>query len=641
MVMIFYIMSFLTYDAEIRRIPGGTSMQELLYFGIYVVGVFSTLFLFYTNSFIMKRRKREFGLFNILGMGKRHIARVMLWESLYISAITLAVGLFTGILFSKLAEAILFRTMGSVASFTFAIDVTSILRTLVMFCGIFFLILLDSLRQIHLSKPIELLYGSNVGEKQPRANWVMAVIGILLLGSGYMIALRVKDAISAVLLFFVAVILVILGTYCCFISGSVALLKILRKNKKYYYKKNHFISVSGMTYRMKRGGAGLATICILSTIVLVMMSSATCLFMGEDDIIAQQYPRDIEVEVYSIDDTTSSDVWSDVNTVLAENGTAAADLYSFRACSFMCYHRDSDFIFRDDPKYKTSDLFSFASVDIVPLADHNRLTGDNATLSDGEVLLCTDVREFSAETVTFADKYTYKVKEIIDDRIDSGDALVSIVNHFYLVVPDISAVHEFETIQRENFGNTEFTCHTYYGFNLDGVTESDAQIAIEGKIGEGLDYSDKEVPVSIEGSASIREEFYGMYGGLLFLGILLGITFVMAAILIMYYKQITEGYEDQSRFDIMQRVGMTKAEIRKSVGSQILTVFFLPLVTAGIHMGFAFPMVSRLLSLFGLVNTGLFFLVTGVTYVLFALCYTAVYLVTSKAYYRIVSDTQR
>ena len=295
MVMMFYIVSFLATDKEVGSIAGGGMLQTLLRFSMGVIAVFALVFLFYSNSFLMKRRRKELGLYNMLGMGKRHIAQVLLWESAMVAAVSLASGLAAGILLSKFSQLVMLRLVDKAASFDFSVSGFAVIVTLALFAGLFFLILLNSLRQVRFSSAMELLRGGSAGEREPRANYVLALLGAGLLGAGYWLALTVVNPVEALVWFFVAVILVILGTYLLFISGSVALLKLLRRNRRYYYQTNHFVSVSGMFYRMKRNGAGLASICILSTMVLVMISSTTCLYLGADDALRERFTRNISI----------------------------------------------------------------------------------------------------------------------------------------------------------------------------------------------------------------------------------------------------------------------------------------------------------------------------------------------------------
>lgn len=326
MVMMLYIVSFLTYSDSVKLMRGGDTVRGFLGLGCSVIGIFSTILLFYTNSFLIRRRKKEFGLYNILGMGKRNLARVLIWETVIIAAISMGAGLGCGILFSKAAELFMANVLGSTVGFAFQITADAIIMTVGWFGVIFVLILLNSLRQIHLAKPIELMRSEAVGEKPPKANWILTILGVVLLGGAYYLAVTIKDPVSAMLWFFAAVIMVILATYMLFIAGSVALCRLLQKNKGYYYKTSHFISVSSMVYRMKRNGAGLASICILSTMVLVMISSTSSLFVGREDTLRGRYPRNIVIDMFAEDGTENEKMHQIALDVLDEHGESPTGL---------------------------------------------------------------------------------------------------------------------------------------------------------------------------------------------------------------------------------------------------------------------------------------------------------------------------
>ena len=636
MVMMFYIVSFLAASKGVAAMPGGDSMQMILSLGCGVIGFFSLLFLFYTNSFFMRKRKKEFGLYNILGMGKKNIARILIWESFFIALVALAGGLFCGILFSKAAELLMARILGGRSGFDYTIGIGSVLQTLLLFAGIFFLILLNALRQIHLAKPVELLHSDTVGEKPPRSNWVLAVLGAAVLGCAYYIALSVKQPLTALLWFFVAVILVILATYLLFIAGSVVICRLLQKNKRYYYKTSHFVSVSSMVYRMKRNGAGLASICILSTMVLVMISSTVCLYAGTESSLRSRYPRNIVVDTDSVSPRYTEAVDGAIRDALKKNAVRQQNTLRYRYLDLTGYVKGSRVIF--DPG--NSGVSQIRQFFFVPLADYNRLMGAHETLTDGEVMLYCTKSGYGGGTVSMQGLPTVKVKKTLPKFVDNGLDAMQISPSIFVVVPDFDRVCAL--LQQQLKAGDAFVIHDYYGFDLssDGKT----QIAVAKDISAvvtKLRAGESTFPkVSVENAAQNRAAFYGLFGGLFFLGVLLGLVFIVGAVLIMYYKQITEGYEDQSRFEIMQKVGMTRREIRRSVDSQVLTVFFLPLAVAGIHVAFAFPMIAKFMALFNLTNLRLLIAITICCFLVFALFYTLVYLLTSRTYYRIVSSNE-
>ena len=648
MVMMFYIVSFLSISDILNSMPGGDTMQMMLGFGCGVIGVFALIFLFYTNSFLVRRRKKEFGLYNILGMGKWNLARVLLWESLIIAGISLAIGLFFGIVFSKFAELAMINILSAEITFSLTIAPQAIIQTLALFAGIFLLILLNTLRQIHLTNPIELLHSENVGEKPPKANCFFALAGVVILGGAYYLAVSIEDPIMAMLWFFVAVIMVIVATYLLFISGSVAVCRILQKKKNYYYKANHFVSVSSMAYRMKRNGAGLASICILCTMVLVMVSSTVCLYIGTEDSLRAYYPRNICLDtqaskISTIDSETTEKIRELSDQVLLENGQEGKNTLDYRVAEFPGYI--SDGVVQTDqssvPTFQLSAYSDIWQVFVISLDDYNRLMGQQETLRDDEVLIYTTIENgYTEETIAIDDAKPMKVKKAVTHFTDNGIDAVETVPSLYIFVPDLEQYLAPLMDATDDNGNPAIELHWFYGFDLE--CDDEIQIQIYRQIQNGLGQlsfssEDDSFVIQCESVANERQVFYGLYGGLFFLGILLGVVFIFAAVLIIYYKQISEGYEDQSRFEIMQKVGMTQKDIRKSINSQVLTVFFLPLIAAGIHLCFAFPLISKLLTLFNLTNLYLLILTTIACYLIFTLFYMLVYKITSKAYYSIVS----
>lgn len=630
MIMMFYIVSFLATDQEVGQIAGGSTLQVILGFGTGVVAVFAVIFLFYTNSFVMKRRKRELGLYNVLGMGKRHIARVMLWESGFVAAVSLALGLGAGILFSKFSQLLMLRLVDRTASFRFTVSGFAILLTAALFAGVFFLILLNSLRQVHAASPIELLHGGNTGEREPKANYVLAILGLMLLGVGYYLALTVGNPIAALAWFFVAVILVILGTYLLFISGSVALLKVLRRNRRYYYQTSHFVSVSGMFYRMKRNGAGLASICILSTMVLVMISSTTCLYIGADDALRTRYSRNISVTTHSGSPEVSPAVGDAVAKELGKAGTAQGNLLDYRYLSFSAYQDGDRLTLDKDADGLAMVVGRFVRVYVVPAEDYTKASGRALILQEGEAAVYAKGAAVGDSLEIGGIKY--RVGEKLDSFAGEDADALSVTDSIYVFVPAIEDMKALYDMQKAAYGDNASSYKHYYGFDV--PVDREGQIALSKAIREDLQSASPDSYV--EGAAESWGDFLSIYGGLLFLGLLLGLTFILAAVLIMYYKQVTEGYEDNARFDILKKVGMTRREIRKTINSQVLTVFALPLIAAAMHMAFAFPMVSKLLKVFSLTNVPLFLSVTIATILVFALFYMAAYLLTSRAYLGIV-----
>lgn len=646
MVMMSYIMQSLSYSPMLLEMRGGNDMQFILSLGKFVIAVFALIFLLYTNSFLIRRRYKEFGLYNILGMDKYGISRVVLWESLLVSVISLTGGIGIGVLFSKFAELGLLRAIKADIDYSFTVSSEAIIFTLFIFITIFVLLTLKSVIGVLRCRPLELLRSENTGEKPPKGNIVIAIIGLIILAVAYYIALTIKSPLTVIFLFFIAVIMVIVATYILFITGSVALCKLLKKNKNYYYKKKHFVSVSSMTYRMKRNGAGLASICILSTMVLVMISSTSSLYFGANDAISARYPREIEFSVNihdigKLNDENTEKIKEEYEKVFAKHNFVPKNVYNFS------YAETAGLI--DGKKINTDSGFNSISVNydnvrsiyFISVADYNRVKGTNYSLSSGEALIHTSRCTYEYDTLSIED-INLNIVGKIDKYVDIGLSYAVISPTIMLVISDYDELLPISGLV-DSFGEKILSLKYYYGFDAGVPDEEASEIyydlsSVIGHIdflkdpdGSGYSYWSSCV-------ADEKNNFFMAYGGLFFLGIMLSIIFVFAATMIIYYKQISEGYEDASRFDIMQKVGMTKKDIKKSINSQILTVFFMPLGFAVLHLAFSFPMVSKILVLFGITNTPFQILVTAISVLAFALFYVIIYKVTSNAYYSIVSS---
>lgn len=642
----FYILMGLSVSTLLPQMSGGRSTALIMSLGSVVIAFFALIFLFYTHSFLIRRRSREFGLYNVLGMGKGNIARILLWETLLTYAGTTVVGLALGVALSKLAELGLMNLLSSQISYTFTVNIKSLLVTLVLFAAVHGLIFLHSLWQLHRVSAVALLHSESVGEKPPRARWLLAVLGLALLGGAYWLAVSIREPLEALLWFFTAVLMVIAGTYLLFISGSVALCRALQKNPRYYYRPSHFVSVSSMAYRMKRNGAGLASICVLATMVLVMLSSTICLYFGQEDAVNARYPHDIAVTVYGdehlMDKTELEELRQGVESAVFNSGGEASNVAEYREVSLSGLLDGGNLIVDAAGAY-AMDSTHVIQVHFVPLEEYNAVTGQSLTLEDGQVYVAALRMDFNADTLSVDGGMTRHVMKREITPLD-GAAVADITPSLTVVVKDFERfVPELQGYLSDKYGWYP-SAYWNYGFdtdlpenqqaNTDDVTPNltDALNAHLSRVS-----SDWGVGVSVESKAANRADFYGTYGGLFFLGIMLSVVFLLAAVSIIYYKQICEGYEDQSRFDIMQKVGMTKRDIRRSINSQLLTVFFLPMALSGVHLCFAFPFIHKLLLLFNLSNTPLLIGTTVVSYVAFALLYTLAYKLTSNAYYHIVS----
>lgn len=631
MVMIFYVLSALTGDPALLSMSGGAQMAMLLSLGVIVMALFSALFLLYTSSFLMKQRGRELSLYNMLGMSKRHIVCIVFFETLFCAGICIGAGLALGVLSSKAFQLSLLRLMSSPVSPDFTVAPSLLGTTALTFLAIFLLIFLRGAVSVLRCNPVELMRASRSGEKPPRANALKALLGIAMLAAGYVLALRVRNALSAFTMFFIAVLLVIGGTFECFSSASVFFLRLLQSNKGYYYKPNHFISVSSMRYRMKRNGTSLAVICILSTMVLVILSSVTCLYAGTQDMLMTQYPRQIEI-THKSDELPAADALSaPVEQALSDEGLTPENVISYRSF-YIAGQLDGDNVLAERGGSIT-DIDSVISITVMPLADYNAMCGTSYTLAPGEALATGSLlhRLNGRVTVFGSQTYTFAATDIPLPTDAQGD--FDVVEALLLILPDEDAFIELYTVQQEAYGSTSSRISMTYAF--DTALPDEETSALGSRLAKAM--QDEGIDIYRKVREDDRADYEGLTAGFLFLGIMLSAAFLCAAVLSMYYKQITEGYEDQARFDVMRKVGLSLRMIRQSINSQILTVFFLPLVVAGVHLAFAFPMLTKLLTVFGLFNTRLFVTTVLVSYGAFSLLYVLVYLITSRTYYRIVS----
>lgn len=652
MVMMFYIIHYLASMPSLKDMAGGDTMTLVLGFGFWVVAIFAVIFLFYTNSFLMRRRQKEFGLYNILGMGKRSLGILLFWEKLILAVLSIVGGLAIGVLLSKMAELCLINSMEGAINDRLHIDPIALFDTWVVFSAIFALIFLTDLIKIRRLSAISLMKSESVGEKPPKANYLFGIVGILLLAAAYAIALSIDNPIFAVSWFFIAVVLVMLGTYLLFISGSVMLCRLFQKSKRYYYKPNHFVSVSSMAYRMKRNGAGLASICILSTMVLVIMMGAGSLYFGKEDSLRKQYPYEIALNVDYLSAGERSEYTAQKDEFLTEKmdallqrrGVQPQNATRYISASTVALLEDGRLTL-DPEKVNAIDLKTVDGVrgiHLIPLSAYNRCMGTQEVLSENEVLIyCNRKLRYDYPTVTLNDATVWTVKKQVDRMIGNGDADVLVIPSMFIVVADIESAVDCLNLGLGNLSEEELCrINWYYAFDTtlsaqeqsrlsDDIFEQVSELSVSGEAGfysYGVDCRVEE-----------QSEFYALFGGIFFLGLFLSLLFIAATVLIIYYKQITEGYEDEARFDIMRKVGMTKTDIRKSINSQMLTVFFLPLITAAVHTAFAFPIVEKLLMMFGLYNTALSLAVTAAAVVVFGVFYAVVYRITSNAYYAVVS----
>ena len=647
-VAMFYLVMAMQDNPGLSSLGGGAQdIRMILTFGVVVVGVFVSIFLFYTNSFLMKRRKKELGIYNILGMEKKHLAKVLLLEQLFTAAVTIAGGLAFGIVFHKLLEMILYRLTRIGANIPFYISGTGCMNTVKLFLLIYMATFLYNLMQIKLANPIELLHSKSTGEREPKTKLLLTLLGLVTLGAGYYIALTTTDAISALTWFFVAVLLVIVGTYCLFTAGSIALLKLLRRNKKFYYQTRHFTTVSGMIYRMKQNAVGLANICILSTMVLVTVSTTVCMYLGLEDSMRSVYPSEVNINAYyTALPEDKREVAKVAEEVLRESGRVVTGWreYLNMGTTVVCQEdRWTPVGVGAGTNYNISDVALFMAI---PRADYVALTGQEVEpLADGEAAVAGTI-PYEYDRVTI-ENIGYEVKQHCEFPEDDAEGYMTITQGmYYLIVPDEAAIGELFAAIEKNWKNERVDLYINYnmGYDIDGNAKE--KLAVEGRLHEALlewEQSGEEKSSGyqyayMKGREENKQSFYTLYGGLFFLGMFLGTLFLMVTVLIIFYKQISEGYEDKERFAIMEKVGMSNAEVKAAIRSQVLLVFFLPLAAAVLHVCIAFPMITELLSALNMMNVSLFMACVGATAVIFGVIYLAVFLITSRSYYKIVGN---
>lgn len=619
-------------------------MQMILEMGTPVIAVFSWILLYYTNSFLIRRRQKEFGLYHILCMGKRELVKILIWENLMTAVISIAGGLLGGILFSKLAELAAVRIVGNHLGYKMTIEPKAIYYTVSLFLAIFAVILLRMLIFIFRTKPVDMLKSETAGEKPPKANWILAIVGLIILAGAYWIAVSIEEPMEAMLWFMVAVLMVIVATYLLFIAGSVAFCRLMQKKKNYYYKTRHFVSISSMVYRMKRNGAGLASICILSTMVLVMVSSTVCLYASIEGNLAKGYPQQFSVEMASGSSLEDKDreekLKETVGQTINENKIKLKETKEYHILSTACVKTDEGIKFEHE---NIKSLDSLKMLYILTVADYNRLTGENLSLEKNELYVYLPDEAYEKDTFQVEGCGNWKNKGTPDNQFICGDDVETLNSGVYLIVPDEAVMDQFEAAQRAVYGENASSEKLCYAFDTD--LSEEGQVSLVSELQNNistLQLQDEQFPmVNVNARAVSKSDYYALYGGLFFLGILLGSVFIFGMILIIYYKQITEGYEDQGRFSILMKVGMTRKEVRQSINSQVMTVFFLPLAMAGMHTAFSFPIIRKILKMFAMNDEKLLILVMICCYLAFAVFYAAVYLLTSREYYKIVSRDEK
>ena len=628
----FYILTSLSLGKNLDKLPQGISAtKQVLGFGVIVIAIFSAIFLFYTYSFLIKRRVREFGLYSVLGMTKKQIARILILETIFIAVLTLVFGLAFGLLFDKLMLLVLLKLFTAGVSFGFVITPIAVFLTILLFGGIFFLLLIYTVVKISRLKIVALLKEENNGEREPKARFILAILGLGLTGYGYYLAQTIQNPIKAITMFFIAVLAVIFGTYLIFMAVSITVLKLMKNNKTFYYKPKNFISVSGLLYRMKRNAVGLANICILSTMVLVTMGTTSALYAGSEDAYNTRFPRDIIINGYRSTEGKLAEIEKNVKKATQDAGVEVKDLVSYNMLNVVGRLNGTEINYVSE---FTGSFDKIKSIVVLELKDYNKVSKEQKTLNTGETLLFIDKKgKYEANEIT-VQGVNLKIKEKLTDFPGAlGTAAANIMDTYYVVVKDNADVKKIESALKEklNISEGEGEIFNYVGLNISDKSK-------EAKVIENFKQLEKEGNINIEGKAENETNFKGFYASFLFIGVFISMIFVVSQVVIMYYKQISEGYEDKGKFGIMRKVGLTDRQIKQSIRSQVLMIFFAPLAIATLHTVVAYPFIEKILKLFLATDNNVFLIALAVTIAVFGVFYLIVYLITSRIYYRIIKE---
>lgn len=640
-IMSFYILSSLAFGDNLNKLPNGIeATKQVLSLGIIVIAIFSTIFLFYTYSFLVKRRVKEFGLYAVLGMTKKQIAKILVLETIFIAVTTIVVGIGLGILFDKLMLLVLLKLFSATVTFGFSITPIAIVFSVLLFGGVYFLLLLYTVIKIARLRIVALLKDENKGEKEPKSRWILAIIGLALIGYGYYTAQTVQNPVKAILVFFYAVIAVIIGTYLVFMAVSITVLKIMKNNKNFYYKPKNFISVSGLLYRMKRNAVGLANICILSTMVLVTMGSTSALYAGMEKSYNERFPRQIMVAGYNSTSEKLKKIENNAKLSAKEAGTEVEDMVSYNSLPMVGRLVEDKFNFESNVGV---DLSNVKMIVVLELKDYNKVANKNKTLESNEILLHIDKKGNYNHNNISLNGSDYKIKEKLSEFPGAlGSAAANFMDTYYAVVKDDKEVTKLAT-KLTDLSSKELekrgisiqtgipTVQNYVAFNIKDTDK-------EAKVIENFKKLEKENSVNIEGKDENKLTFRGIFASFLFIGVFISLIFVTSQVVIMYYKQISEGYEDKGNFEIMRKVGITDKQIKQSIRSQVLLIFFSPLIIATLHTIVAYPFIEKILRLFLVTDNSIFLQALAVTIVVFAIFYLIVYAITSKIYYRIIKE---
>lgn len=620
--MLFQMFSLMSNDFE--GIRGNDILILLFRFGAIIIGVFSLIFLLYTNSFLIKKRKKEVGLYGILGLEKRHVARILLLESFIVGTVTIVLGLGLGALLGQLMFLSLNYLLKLPMTLTYSLDLVSFGLTIAVFATIFFIAYLYNVSQVTFSNPIQLLKGEKEGEKEPKSNVFLFLLGLILLGAGYYISLTIANPVAALLNFFIAVLLVIVGTYLLFTAGSIYILKRLKKNQKIYYQPRAFISISGMLYRMKQNATGLANIAILSCMVIIALGTTTAIYVGSEHGLATRYPTDHQATIYHDGDKSVEAIEADMDKVLNRIET---DSFGLTLSDLERFAYANVFGVIDGNEIKEDDG-SFTSTTILTAEDINRLEGLSLSPKQGEIYI-HEVAQYDFDTIRIADE-EFQVKTF-DDKLTHFMVDKDIGKTYLFVVPNDDTINSILNAyeEKEQGYNTSITGNILWNTHA----SNDEELAYAEKLRPLIE---AEAIVNYQPEVELRQEWYSMTGGFLFLGIFLGALFTIGTILITYFKQVSEGYDDRSRFQIMQKVGLDKKMIRDTSRSQVVWMFMLPILVATVHTAFAYPILYKMLLIFGLNSHAILIGSMAGVVIAFGLIYWIIYRLTARIYYSIV-----
>ena len=631
MMVITYILMALSTNKTILQSNGGNTVVMALGFGVVIMLLVSTLTMIYANGFVMKNRSKEFGLYSILGLGRSQIQLLQVVEMVLFAVINLIVGLVLGVLFNRLAFALLLKAMRFTVPISYEFQIASVIIIGILFSGIFvFLMILNAIK-IRVSRPLELLREKKSGEKTGRFLSIRALIGVAILGYAYYISQSIESPIKALGWFFVAVLLVVIATYILFDAGSIALLRFLKNRKTFYYRPINFISVSNLIFRMRKNAMGLASICILSTMVLVTLGTTGSLQFGAQEVINRTSPTDFTFRNMYRNPEETAAYSKEAKQLAASASSKVTDFYEY---SYILTggNQEGNVL---DTNVKKLGALPESMVVLVSVEDYNRNTGENITVKPGEMAIGEQYTEKTKPSFTqiAVGENTFSIGQVIEVNKLAAGLIVNpnITNHSYIGLlneADMAKVVPYYSKENDE-GYRSYTRQYIALWNTSSQTDDEKKKELEA-------YQQSDIAGGIDGKIEIAQLLFQFYGSLLFLGILLAIAFSVGAVLVIYYKQVSEGYEDRERYVILKKIGIDQPMIHQSINRQVLIVFFLPLLTAFLHTALSYNIVSKIVLIFGIKGSiiGLTMLaVAGV----FMIAYFLVYKITSREYFKIIN----